>query len=125
MCQKNCCHSELLISAVKRIALAFSLIALLFAIGLPADPQMKIVPSITTYAGNGIAVDPGDGGPAISAGIVNPARAAVDSAGNVYIVECSGSHRVRKQQERGSSRRMQAMGQPAIRAMVVPPPAPR
>jgi sugar lactone lactonase YvrE len=57
---------------------------------------MKIVPSITTYAGNGIAVDPGDGGPAISAGIVNPARAAVDSAGNVYIAEYSGGHRVHK-----------------------------
>jgi hypothetical protein len=96
MCQKNCCHSELLISAVKRIALAFSLIALLFAIGPPADPQMKIISSITTYAGNGIAVDPGDGGPAISAGIVNPARAAVDSAGNVYIAEYSGGHRVHK-----------------------------
>jgi uncharacterized protein (TIGR03437 family) len=51
--------------------------------------------TITTVAGNGSTVSSGDGGPAIAAGMVIPIRCAVDSSGNLYIVD-QGAHRVRK-----------------------------
>jgi sugar lactone lactonase YvrE len=54
---------------------------------------------ITTVAGNGQGVYPnafsGDGGPATSAELSNPNGVAVDSAGNLYIVD-SGNNRIRK-----------------------------
>src|ERR1700730_9771148 len=87
MSQKNCCHPELLISAAKRIALAFGLIALLVAIGLPADAQMQLVPGVTTVAGNGTTGFAGDGGPATSAELNSTQGVATDSAGNLYIAD--------------------------------------
>jgi len=50
---------------------------------------------VTTFAGNGGAGVSGDGGPATQAQIGRPFRVAVDSGGNVYIVNLSDS-RVRK-----------------------------
>ncbi|MBS1586697.1 MAG: T9SS type A sorting domain-containing protein [Bacteroidetes bacterium] len=50
---------------------------------------------ISTYAGNGTAVDSGDGGQAVNAAIIYPTSGAFDSRGNYYFVERLGS-RVRK-----------------------------
>src|ERR1700722_4342814 len=49
----------------------------------------EISPSgtITTVAGNGSGVSSGDGGPASAAGFVIPIRCAVDSSGNLFIVD--------------------------------------
>jgi len=95
MSQKNCCHPELLISAAKRIALAFGLIAFLLAIGLPAGAQMQTVSTISTFAGNGTASFAGDGGQAINASLNFPRGPAYDSAGNLYISDFY-NNRVRK-----------------------------
>ena len=46
---------------------------------------------ITTVAGNGVSHDSGDNGPAVSAGLGGPVGGAVDSSGNLYIVENFGS----------------------------------
>ncbi len=50
---------------------------------------------INTIAGNGTLVFSGDGGPATKAGIGIPPDAAVDSAGNLYIVD-RNNNRIRK-----------------------------
>ncbi|SPF53066.1 NHL repeat containing protein (modular protein) [Candidatus Sulfopaludibacter sp. SbA4] len=50
---------------------------------------------IGTVAGNGIAGYSGDGIPALSAQLNQPSRAALDSAGNLYIAD-TNNHRVRK-----------------------------
>ena len=57
----------------------------------------EISPSgtITTVAGNGSTVNSGDDGPATAAGFVIPIRCAVDSSGNLFIVD-QGAFRVRK-----------------------------
>jgi uncharacterized protein (TIGR03437 family) len=49
---------------------------------------------VSTVAGNGLAGYSGDGGPAVSAMVGNPAGVAVDASGNLYISD--GSVRVRK-----------------------------
>jgi uncharacterized protein (TIGR03437 family) len=51
--------------------------------------------NISTVAGNGNRDNSGDGGSALSAGLVDPISVAVDSADNLYIAEFSGN-RVRK-----------------------------
>jgi uncharacterized protein (TIGR03437 family) len=62
-----------------------------------ADPNSnrvrKVTPSgiITTLAGTGQTGRGGDNGPAASAILNNPAAVAVDSAGNVYIVDSGNS----------------------------------
>lgn len=57
----------------------------------------EISPSgtITTVAGNGTNTTSGDGGPALNAGMVIPIRCAVDSTGNLFIVD-QGAFRIRK-----------------------------
>ena len=50
---------------------------------------------ITTIAGNGAGGYSGDGGPAMSAQLLYPLGAAVDSAGNLYIADW-GNGRIRK-----------------------------
>ena len=51
--------------------------------------------NITTVAGNGQQGFFGDGGPATSAALNQPAAVALDAAGNLYIAD-SGNHRIRK-----------------------------
>jgi len=51
--------------------------------------------TITTVAGNGSTVSSGDGGPATAAGFVIPIRCAVDSNGNLFIVD-QGAFKIRK-----------------------------
>ena len=57
----------------------------------------KVAPNgiITTIAGNGTRASAGDGGPATSAELNQPAGTAVDSAGNIYIAE-TGAQRIRR-----------------------------
>ena len=57
----------------------------------------KVTPSgvISTIAGNGTPGFAGDGGPAISAQVENPAGIAVDTGGNLFISD-SGNNRIRK-----------------------------
>jgi trimeric autotransporter adhesin len=50
---------------------------------------------ITPVVGNGVAQYSGDGGPATQASLSFPAGAAVDPAGNLYILD-PGNHRIRK-----------------------------
>jgi sugar lactone lactonase YvrE len=51
--------------------------------------------TITTIAGTGVQGSGGDGGPAINAQFVNPVALAIDSAGNIYVVDRDGQ-KVRK-----------------------------
>jgi sugar lactone lactonase YvrE len=51
--------------------------------------------NIMTVAGNGSIVSSGDGGQAVSAGLMTPVRCGVDSSGNVYIVD-QGASVIRK-----------------------------
>lgn len=47
--------------------------------------------TITTYAGNGTAGYPGAGGPATNAILSDPLRLAVDTSGNLFILD-DGTH---------------------------------
>jgi uncharacterized protein (TIGR03437 family) len=49
---------------------------------------------ITTVAGNGTPGDSGDGGPAISAQIMNPRGLAVDAEGNLYIADTAAVRKI-------------------------------
>jgi uncharacterized protein (TIGR03437 family) len=57
--------------------------------------------TITTVAGNGTTVSSGDGGPATAAGFQIPIRCAVDSNGNLFIVD-QGAFKVRKVDSSGT-----------------------
>jgi cysteine-rich repeat protein len=50
---------------------------------------------ITTVAGTGVAGSSGDGGPATSAQLTEPAGLAVDGLGNLFIAD-TGNHRIRR-----------------------------
>lgn len=58
---------------------------------------VKILPSgiLRVVTGNGICGFSGDGGPAIAASLSGPWAVAVNTVGNLYIVD-TGNHRVRK-----------------------------
>lgn len=77
---------------------------------------------ITTVAGNGAAGFSGDGGPATSASLNSPTDLAIDSAGNLFVVD-SGNFRIRKIDTSGvittvagSTRGFSGDGGPAINA---------
>ena len=65
--------------------------------------------SINIVAGTGIIGSSGDGGPARSATLFDPLDVAMDSAGNLYIAESSGS-RVRKVDPAGTISRFAGTG---------------
>jgi uncharacterized protein (TIGR03437 family) len=62
-----------------------------FAQQTPGVPQF----TISTVAGNGTAGFSGDGGPSVNASLNYPGGVAVDTTGNLYILD-SGNNRVRK-----------------------------
>jgi hypothetical protein len=57
--------------------------------------KVDVTGTITTLAGNGSASYSGDGGPATNASLNRPYGVAVDSSGNVFIVD-EGNNRIRK-----------------------------
>src|SRR5439155_130227 len=69
----------------------------IFIAGPASNGIRKVTPAgtITTVAGNGSVGFSGDGGPATSAQRRDPARVAVDSAGNLFIAD-SANRRIRK-----------------------------
>src|ERR1017187_1625145 len=65
------------------------------------DPSIRVRKisvngTITTVAGNGTQGSSGDGGPATSAQFNEIESLAADGAGNLYLVDASGSNRVRR-----------------------------
>jgi DNA-binding beta-propeller fold protein YncE len=63
----------------------------------------KVTPDgiITTVAGTGVLGSAGEGGPAISAQLSDPVGVAVDSAGNLYIVDQADGGRLSKVSTQG------------------------
>jgi hypothetical protein len=64
----------------------------------PGNQRVRAIATngiITTVAGSASTLSSGDGGQATSAGMVNPVRCAVDSSGNLYIVD-QGAHVIRE-----------------------------
>ena len=57
--------------------------------------------NINSIVGNGTIGSTGDGGVATKAGMIAPISMAVDSAGNIYIVE-NGGHRIRQVDSKGN-----------------------
>jgi hypothetical protein len=76
---------------------------LLFVIDGFRHVVWKITPDLVAnvYAGTGKCDFGGDGGPANKAGLCNPARAAFDASGNLYIAD-SGNNRIRKVSPEGT-----------------------
>jgi carboxypeptidase family protein/NHL repeat-containing protein len=68
----------------------------------PAPAPTPAIGTIVTVAGNGLAGDGGDGGPATAARLPNPEGVALDKAGNLYIGD-EVANRIRKV-EAGSQR---------------------
>ena len=58
--------------------------------------RISVNGTITTVAGNGTVGSSGDGGPATSAQFSEIQSLAADGAGNLYVVDASGSNRVRR-----------------------------
>jgi hypothetical protein len=84
MSKKSCAEPEAPVHMIKCVIVGFGHAALLLAMGLPASAQMKIVPGITTVAGDGTAGYTGDGGPATSAELNAPHGVAFE--------RCSAPH---------------------------------
>jgi uncharacterized protein (TIGR03437 family) len=68
---------------------------------IPAGPITAPTGNVYTIAGNGTVGYTGDGGPATSAELSQPAGVAVDSSGNVYIADY-GNYSVRKVDSKGN-----------------------
>lgn len=77
---------------MKRVGTA-ALVALVWLAPIRAALAQTSNGIITTIAGTGVGVFGGDGGSATAAGLSDPERVAIDSAGNVYIAD---EYRVRK-----------------------------
>src|SRR2546427_399671 len=73
----------------------------------------KVAPAgtITTVAGIGMRGLSGDGGPAASAQLYDPADVAVDGAGNLFIAD-SGNQRIRKVSPAGTITTVAGIGKP-------------
>ncbi len=67
--------------------------------------------TIHPFAGNGQKGEPTDGKPAVSEPLVDPRAVAVDSAGNVYVLERSG-HRLRVVKSDGTIHTVAGTGKP-------------
>jgi len=80
--------------------------------GIGTGPQVALTPgTINTVAGNGTPGYSGDGGAATSAELYNPGGVAVDSAGNIYIVD-SYNQRIRKVDTSGNISTVAGNGTP-------------
>lgn len=79
------------------------------------DVVVRVDPSgrYFRFAGNGIPVYAGDGGPAQNASLNDPERVVVDGNGNVYVSE-SGNHRVRRIAPDGTITTFAGTGQPGF-----------
>src|SRR5688572_5917038 len=62
---------------------------------LCATPETSAQPVISTVAGNGLSGFSGDAGPATSARLYYPSDVAVDSAGNVFLIDWN-NNRIRR-----------------------------
>jgi sugar lactone lactonase YvrE len=67
--------------------------------------------TITTVAGTGVPGSAGDGGPAISAELLQPAGLTLDESGNLYIADF-GNHRIRKIDAQGTITTVAGTGEP-------------
>jgi hypothetical protein len=78
----------------------------------------RVSPSgiISTFAGNGLAGFSGDGGPATSAMLKQPAGIAVDRSGNLYIVD---GIRIRKVSASGIITTIAGNGSPGLSGVVL------
>jgi uncharacterized protein (TIGR03437 family) len=72
----------------------------------------KVTPAgiISTVAGTGQQGNQGEGGPAIQAGLMNPTRVAVDTAGNLYIADGASGNRILKVNSGGQLTRVAGGG---------------
>ena len=76
----------------KRVAFAgLSLVVSLSTAQLARAQAVTLVPSLSTYAGNGNTASNGDGGAATAAAINNPEGIAYDKMGNTYIADYGGN----------------------------------
>ena len=72
---------------------------------------------ISTFAGTGIFNWSGDGGPAINAGLNDPAGLSVDVAGNVFIADCT-NQRIRRVDTNGIINTVAGNGAIAVNGVV-------
>ena len=88
-------NSVRLVSGVSRSSPAFVILPLAIFLANSAVLSGQTVYTIDTFAGNGMNAFSGDGGPATSASLNQPAGMTFDAAGNLYFADPS-NHRVRK-----------------------------
>ncbi len=66
-----------------------------------SQPAAAVPPTISAFAGTGVAGNTGDGGPALTAKFDAPTGIAADALGNVYIADYN-DHRIRKVSANGT-----------------------